>query len=259
MYVLHSSNSIWLSLLQPVDLAFPQIHEMDEVFADDLAVDVSAETYFIDRSSISINDILNLPISSTSTSETAPVSLATNDVPRRSSDDTIISSVYDREPPAVPDSKIPKRKRAVPADQSSEDDIDSEIEKYFTLRIIGWSQLILLSRERARSKRTKEIKTRAKKTSWEERRQTLVDDPYTVKNSDGSLKGTEHEVYCRCTPSKLVKLEPKKLYTLANWYSHQKVCELITKVKPGAKPKPTTTPGPSYSTKVFSVNMFVHH
>ncbi|KAJ7719366.1 hypothetical protein B0H14DRAFT_3900927 [Mycena olivaceomarginata] len=202
----------------PVDLAFPQIHEMDEVFADDLAVDVSAETYFIDRSSISINDILNLPISSTSTSETAP---------------RLIS--YKR----LPDSKIPKRKRAVPADQSSEDDIDSEIEK-----------------ERARSKRTKEIKTRAKKTSWEERRQTLVDDPYTVKNSDGSLKGSEHEVYCRCTPSKLVKLEPKKLYTLANWYSHQKVCELITKVKPGAKPKPTTTPKPSYSTKGGIYNFF---
>ncbi|KAJ7875765.1 hypothetical protein B0H14DRAFT_2568615 [Mycena olivaceomarginata] len=49
----------------------------------------------------------------------------------------------------------------------------------------------------------------------------------------GSLKGNEHEVYCRCTPSKVVKPESKKSHTLANWYSHQKVCELITKVKPG--------------------------
>ncbi|KAJ7826110.1 hypothetical protein B0H14DRAFT_3467898 [Mycena olivaceomarginata] len=190
----------------PVDPAFPQIDEMDDIFTDDLAADVSAETYFVDRSFISINDILNSPSSSTSPSDTAPTTLALNDPSRHSLGEAITASdAPNCELPTVPDAKIPKRKCTIPVHQSSDEDGDSENEK-----------------ERARSKRTKETKPHAKKTSVEERRQTLMDDPHTVKSPDGSLKGNEHEVYCRCTPSKVVKLESKKSYTLANWYSHQK-------------------------------------
>jgi hypothetical protein len=84
-------------------------------------------------------------------------------------------------------------------------------------------------------KQEKEVASRGKRTTVSERHDILRDDPNTVKLASGALKGSVHEVFCRCSPSRARKLEMEKEYILKNWYSHQRTCELVTKVKPGAR------------------------
>ncbi|KAJ7722156.1 hypothetical protein B0H14DRAFT_3520394 [Mycena olivaceomarginata] len=87
----------------PIDPAFPQIDETDEVFPDDLAVNVSADTYFIGHSSLSLKDILDPPASSTSPSDPALLASSTNDFTQHALGEVITAPDSPScEQPAVP-------------------------------------------------------------------------------------------------------------------------------------------------------------
>ncbi|KAJ7084923.1 hypothetical protein C8R44DRAFT_894034 [Mycena epipterygia] len=92
------------------------------------------------------------------------------------------------------------------------------------------------------NKRTKELPHRKAKTDSATRRRILEQDPHTVKLPSGQLKGTPHEVFCQCKPVRVRKLDTVKEYHLKNWESHQKTCELVTRVKPGARTQTLTAP-----------------
>ncbi|KAJ7446055.1 hypothetical protein FB451DRAFT_1567900 [Mycena latifolia] len=94
-------------------------------------------------------------------------------------------------------------------------------------------------------KRAKEVQPRKPKSD-DERRLVLEQDPYTDKHASGplagTLRGTPHEVYCKCSPTRVRRLDNGKVYDLKNWESHQKTCELVTRVKAGARRKPVARP-----------------
>ncbi|KAJ7190345.1 hypothetical protein GGX14DRAFT_579956 [Mycena pura] len=88
------------------------------------------------------------------------------------------------------------------------------------------------ARRKPPKKSSKEVKTRAKKTTAAERLAQLKADPNIIL-SNGSLKGSSSVVYCKCKPHFALSLEGE--YLLKNWTSHKQSCELCTLVKPGAR------------------------
>ncbi|KAJ7845793.1 hypothetical protein B0H13DRAFT_1908176 [Mycena leptocephala] len=83
-------------------------------------------------------------------------------------------------------------------------------------------------RQRQGKKRAKESGGRKAKTTPEERRLLLEQDPNTVKLPSGGLKGDAHEVYCACKPNRARKLEKTKKFSLKNWESHRRISSAIS-------------------------------
>ncbi|KAJ7210095.1 hypothetical protein GGX14DRAFT_565883 [Mycena pura] len=89
------------------------------------------------------------------------------------------------------------------------------------------------ARRKPPKKSSKDVKSRAKKTTAAECLAQLKADPNIIKLSDGSLKGSSSVVYCKCKPHFALSLEGE--YLLKNWTSHKQSCELCKLVKPGAR------------------------
>ncbi|KAJ7852417.1 hypothetical protein B0H13DRAFT_2359543 [Mycena leptocephala] len=92
------------------------------------------------------------------------------------------------------------------------------------------------------NKRAKETNPRKKKMTDDHRRHLLENDPNTVKLASGALKATPHEVYCRCEPGRVRRLDKGKQYNLKNWDSHKKTCPLVTGIQPGSRTMTKPTP-----------------
>lgn len=203
--------------LIPPDSAFPQIEEMGDFGP---AYDASADNHFIQRSARSLDDILN-------PEEPQTVFLAAVEMP--SAQLNVLETVAPVEaeilvsastPPTPPPSKPKIAKSGKRARDSSDEDRDNSDEERNMLRRLTSS-----------SGRAKESVPRAKKLNLAERIAKLVAEECTVKNPDGTLKGTPHQVHCACEPGKARKLDSVKSYALENWYSHQKSCTIATKKK----------------------------
>ncbi|KAJ7456391.1 hypothetical protein B0H11DRAFT_2321726 [Mycena galericulata] len=118
-----------------------------------------------------------------------------------------------------------KRKPTIPAEREDASDPDDSDKESCCPDLRGGN------------KRAKETQPRRAKTTSTERKAILENDPHTVKLQSGVLKGTAHQVYCMCQPNRACKLDSAKEYNLKNWESHRTKCELVTRVKPGARPR----------------------
>ncbi|KAJ6525332.1 hypothetical protein B0H19DRAFT_1276129 [Mycena capillaripes] len=184
------------------DPIFTQIDEVSHLLVE---TDNSIEAASIPRSTLSmasIGAILNpgkLPptVLHSSTDDSFLVAL-------QAPSGTVPAIPQKELPVPAPEVKRPNQEQKVVV-RSDDDSDDSDPEKE-RARLLG-----------AKTRRAKETVPRAKKTSASERLDTLLEDPNTVKNQDGTLKGAPHIIFCQCTPNK------------------------PTGVKPGAKPKKLKT------------------
>ncbi|KAJ7052712.1 hypothetical protein C8F01DRAFT_1331915 [Mycena amicta] len=224
------------------DPSFPAIDEVTQAFAAEcldnhvsrpsisigdllnpessaLAAELSLDNIIAPHSSMSLRDILNPDEAESRKPDVSPV-------PPPSSQGLDVSLLPPAPVTQIPDGKKAANKRKAVALDGSDDSDDSDEERKRFHLLTG------------SARRAKETVPRAKKRTVAQRKQAFLDDPNTVKTSDGLLQGDPHTVYCRCKPRQPRKLESEKMYAWANWETHRKHCELVTRVKAGIK---TTT------------------